>query len=486
MTSENSKFFIGVDVGTQSAKVNVFDLRGNIVASAKKKLRSLVIPSPLLAEHPEDDIWTALDSSIEAAINDFKTNTNHKVDDIKAMGLCVIRCCRALLKKDGSLAYPLISWMDKRLNVAYEWKEDYGEVAYVTASSGYISQRLTGEFKDTCANYIGQWPIDNDTFDWTTDDDRIASLGLNRSMLFDLVKPGEVLGTLRPELATKYGLSKDLKIVASAHDKAVEALGAGSFDDSTVLISLGTYIGAMIHGKENLKSSKNFWPFQASIPGDYLYECMGVRRGMWTVSWFCEQFGESFIKDIEQTGMPIEDFFNEGAQNIAAGSEGLVTIHDWAPPSEAQYRKGVMFGFDGRHTKFHIYRSILEGIVLTMKNHVDKMLAELEIELKSMILSGGGSESDLLCQIFSDVFGIEVIRNQLTGSASLGAAINAAMMDKAFSTYEEAKRSMVKVDRSFLPQIENHKIYSRINTEVYQLAHSHFDPVLINLSKIVD
>ena len=53
---------------------------------------------------------------------------------------------------------------------------------------------------------------------------------------------------------------------------------------------------------------------------------------------------------------------------MPAGSEGLITIHDWAPPIEAQYRKGIMFGFDGRHTKFHIYRSILEGIAFTMKN----------------------------------------------------------------------------------------------------------------------
>ena len=84
-----------------------------------------------------------------------------------------------------------------------------------------------------------------------------------------------------------------------------------------------------------------------------------------------------------------------------------------------------------------------------MKNHVDKMLAELGITLKSLILSGGGAESDLLCQIFSDTFGIKVVRNSLTSSASLGAAINAAMMDGAFSSYEEAKISMVKVDRTF-------------------------------------
>ena len=63
-----------------------------------------------------------------------------------------------------------------------------------------------------------------------------------------------------------------------------------------------------------------------------------------------------------------------------------------------------MIGFDGRHTKFHIYRSILEGIAFTMKNHVDEMSDELALRTKRIILSGGGAQSDLFfCQIFADI-----------------------------------------------------------------------------------
>ena len=32
-----------------------------------------------------------------------------------------------------------------------------------------------------------------------------------------------------------------------------------------------------------------------------------------------------------------------------------------------------MIGFDGRHTRGHIYRSILEAVAMTMKRHVTDM-----------------------------------------------------------------------------------------------------------------
>ena len=401
------------------------------------------------------------------------------------MGICIIRCCRVLLKEDGSLATPVINWMDKRLNSAYEWKEEYGKVAYVTTSSGYISNRLTGAFKDTCANYIGSWPIDNTNLIWSSDDSDFEKHNLKRNEGFELVKPGEVLGQLKEDLVSELGLNSSIPVIATAHDKAVEALGAGSLEKGSVLISLGTYIGAMLHGESHIENSSNFWSFQSAVAGQYLYECMGVRRGMWTVSWFCDQFSTGLIEQLQKRGLKIEDYFNEGASNVPAGCEGLITVHDWAPPANAEYRKGIMLGFDGRHNKFHIYRSILEGIAFTMKNHVDKMLEELSIDLNKLVISGGGANSDLFMQIFSDVFGVEAVRNKIRGSASIGSAINAAMAVGAFESYDKAVESMVKGE-VFKPISENYQLYSLLNENVYKKTETQFDPILKSLAKIVD
>ena len=83
--------------------------------------------------------------------------------DIAGVGLCTIRCCKAFLKADGTLLEPVMSWMDTR---AYQpWVPDDPELAWATTSSGYLTHRLTGEFRDSAANnIILQWPIDTDTW----------------------------------------------------------------------------------------------------------------------------------------------------------------------------------------------------------------------------------------------------------------------------------------------------------------------------------
>lgn len=481
----HKKYLMGVDVGTQSAKVVIFDLDGSIVCEGKKALRRMNIPAPLLAEHPDDDLWDSLKMAFAEVMTRFKEGGGN-VDDILAMGICIIRCCRVLLNKDGELAYPVINWMDKRLNTPYQHIAAYGDVRHVTTTSGYIGHRLTGEYRDTCANYIGWWPMDNDTWNWSTDPQVMADCNIPREMLFDVVKPGEILGQVTARAAAQLGIPAGLPVIATAHDKAVEALGSGTLAAGVALVSLGTYIGAMVHGQENVKNSKNFWPFQSSIPGRYLYECMGVRRGMWTISWFCDLFGPGIVDEAQDMGVTVEEMFNREAAKIPAGCEGLMTVHDWAPPAEAPYRKGVMFGFDGRHTRAHIYRSILEGIAFRMKSHVDKMMAELHTPLQKIVISGGGSNSDLFMQIFADVFAVPTCRNKMNGSAAVGCVINAGMAVGAFASYEEAISRMVKVGDEFQPIPANTKCYDQLFLKVYSRVHDHFDQILKDLSQLVD
>jgi len=482
----NKKYLMGVDVGTQSAKVVISDLEGNIVCEGRQPLRKLDIPAPQLAEHPQDDLWDTLTIAFRRVTNRFKTDLGGNVHDILSMGICIIRCCRALLKEDGQLAYPMISWMDKRLNTPYEHQADYGDVRYVTTSSGYITHRLTGEFKDTCANYIGWWPMDDDTLNWSTSETLLKQCNVPRDMLFDVVKPGEILGYVTGAVADRTGLWKGMPVVATAHDKAVEALGAGSLDAGIGLVSLGTYIGALVHGRKNIKDAEEFWTFQAAIPGRYLYECIGVRLGMWTVSWFCDQFGEGIVDEAQNQGISIEALFDREAEKVPAGCEGLLTVHDWAPPATAVYRKGVMFGFDGRHTRAHMYRSILEGIAFTVKNHMDKMNQALNTPLEHLIISGGGANSDVFMQIFADIFGVPTSRNQIKGSAAVGCIINAGMAVGAFDAYAKALEKLVRKEDEFSPNLENNGFYNQLNERVYRDVNPHFDPVLKELSKLVD
>jgi len=467
----SEKYIIGIDEGSQSCKIMIFDLKGNVVCEGKEPLKSYDMPKPGIVEHPDDDWWSAICNASKKCMSKFKGNT----ENIIGIGLCTIRFCRAYMREDGTLAQPGMSWMDIRVSKPYE--NTNPKVKYASASSGYITHRLTGNFKDTAANYQGMWPIDTDKWDWLSPGKEFDSFGFSREMLPELVMPGDILGYITEKASKETSLPKGIAVVASANDKAVEGLGVGCTGDETVVISLGTYIAAMMEGNGNPKGTKSFWSNFACEPNKYLYESDGIRRGMWTVSWFKDVLGDSYVEKAKKMKMSAEQYLDIEATNVPAGSDGLITIPDWLAPTDKLYKKGMMIGFDGRHSRAHMYRSILESIALTLKYKVDDMLKELDTEAKTIIVSGGGSNSNIFMQIFSDVFNLKTVRNTVNGAAGLGSAICAAVAVNAYSSFEEAVENMVQVKDVFEPNPENAQTYKQL-LKVYKDVTNYTDPLL--------
>jgi sugar (pentulose or hexulose) kinase len=466
------KYIIGLDGGTQSSKVVIFDLEGHIICRGKKDLQAMHMPKPGVAEHPADDLWDSIAAASRQAMQRFPGDAK----SILGIGLCTIRCCRACLKEDGSLASPVLSWMDLRLARPYEHRDP--QVKYVTTTSGYITHRFTGQRKDTAANHEGMWPIDKDTWQWSEDPEVLKAFKIPREYLFKLVMPGDILGYVTSEASEYTGIPAGIPVVATANDKAVEALGAGLTPGNSALVSLGTYIGGMVYGENNIKHANAFFSNLASIPNHYLYESGGIRQGMWTVSWLRKLFGEDVTKKANIHGISPEEVLNREAQAVAAGSDGLMTVPEWLAPPEKRYKKGIMIGFHAGHTRAHMYRSMLEAIALTMKNHVDAMCRELDTELETFIVSGGGSSGDLFMQIFADVFGIPAIRNEVNEAASLGSAICAAVAVGAYDHFATAIERMVRINQTFQPIPAHSFIYEKMNRDVYRHLTSVTDDIL--------
>ena len=467
-----NKYLIGLDGGTQSTKVIIFDLEGHIICEGKASLKPMVMPRVGVAEHPDDDLWDSIVAASHTALETFPG----ELASIVGMGLCTIRCCRACLKEDGSLASPVQNWMDLRLATPYAF--DDPQVRYVTTTSGYITHRFTGELRDTAANYEGMWPIDKDTWQWSDDPQVLETFNVPRNNLLDLINPGSILGYVTDDASRQTGIPAGIPVVATANDKAVEALGAGLLPGRTGLVSLGTYIGGMVYGERNIKDAEFFFTNMASIPNRYLYESGGIRQGMWTVSWFRDLFGRAIVDSARDQGISPEDVLNQEAWEVPAGSDGLMTIPEWLAPPDKPFKKGVMLGFHAGHTRAHMYRSILEAIVLTMKNHMDAMCAELDITLDRLIVSGGGSSGDLFMQIFADAFGVPAVRNVVNGAAGMGSAICAAVATNVYDTFDTAIEQMVRVQDTFYPNDKNTSIYTEMNQKVYQQITDATDDVL--------
>jgi sugar (pentulose or hexulose) kinase len=467
------KYLVGVDGGSQSSKVVVFDAAGSVVCEGRQVLRPMSRPHNGIVEHPGDDLWDSICAASREAMAAFPGDPA----DIVGVGLCTIRCERAFLKADGSLAAPVMSWMDER---AYQpWTYPVPGTAWVTTSSGYIAHRFTGRFRDTAANNIEiQWPIDSDAWRWTGDPAVLAHWQIPREMLVELQLPGDVAGHVTPEAAAASGLPAGVPVVQTANDKAVEALGSGSLDDRTALVSLGTYIAAMVHGSENRKTPTEFWTNFACVPHRYLYESHGIRRGMWTLSWFLDLLGDELARAAAAEGVSREEYLEREAREVPPGSDGLLTVLDWLAPEDHPFRKGVMLGFDARHTRAHVYRSILEAIAVTMKDRVDAMCAELGITLESIVVSGGGSSSALFMQIFADVFGIPAARSVGTSGASLGAAVCAAVATGVHLDFATAAAAMSGPRESFAPRPDATAVYRAVNEAVYRDIRTATDPLL--------
>jgi sugar (pentulose or hexulose) kinase len=468
----SGRYFIGVDSGSQSTKVSIIDDRGTPVCSVTEPLQPTISRQVGWVEHPDDDLWRTLTRALRTLFARFEGDPS----EILALGLCSIRCCRVFMKPDGTLAEPVMSWMDVR---AYETFEDDPSIGYTGSTSGYLTHRLTGELTDTIANSLqDQFPIDVHTWRWSEDSDHFDSFRIPREKLLEMKLPGQIVGHVTGEVAAKTGLPAGLPVVATANDKAVEALGSGLIEPGAGLLSLGTYIAAMVYGTEYRDATDSFFTNLSSVPYRYVYESAGIRGGMWHLSWLKGIIGGELLEQADRDGVPVEELLEPEAAAVQPGSEGLLIATDWLSSADQLHKKGIMVGFDQRHTRGHIYRALMEAIAMRMKNNFDDMNRELGQEPEELIVCGGGSNSDLFMQIVADTFGVTAVRNVINGAAALGAAICAAVGSGHYGGFDEAVANMVHRRDEFRYDPRTHGIYSHINDRAYRHLTSMLEDTL--------
>ncbi len=470
-----SAYFLAIDSGSQSTKVSVIDDAGRVVVSARTPLQPYELTPDGCAVHPGDDLWDTLVASCRAVLSRF----DGAAVDITAVGLCGIRFCRALVDGSGRLTEPVLSWMDARVSRPLTAPEP--AVATVASAAGYLTLRLTGERRDSAANYQGMWPIDPRTRDWSADPAELERTGMPVALLPSLVDPGELLGQVTPEAAARTGLAAGCPVFATANDKAVEALGCGLVAPGTVLLSLGTYVAAMTVGEEPALENDACWVNDAALPGRHLYESHGIRRGMWTVSWLRQLVSSGAQGPTDDDAL--QQWLSDGAAGVPVGSGGLVVVPDWLAPGHAPHRRGAILGLDGTHGPHHLYRAVLEGIALTMRGHVEAMESALGQPLDGLVVAGGGSSSDLMMQILADVFACPAQRAGVPDAAGLGAAICASVGSGVHEDFDTAAAAMTRPGAVFEPDAGAQDRY-RVIREVYAALPGFTDPMFRRMATL--
>lgn len=161
------------------------------------------------------------------------------------------------------------------------------------------------------------------------------------------------------------------------------------------------------------------------------------------MQWFVERF----CQDLAATGKDPYQVLNEEAAAIPPGSEGLFFLPYLAgerTPHADPDARGCFVGLTLKHTRGHLARAIMEGVAFAMRDSLE-IIRDLQVPVRQIRASGGGSRSPLWRQIQADVFGQKAVTINAEQGPGYGVALLAAVGAGAYKSIEEACSATIKV-----------------------------------------
>ena len=501
-----------LDFGTQSLRVSLVDKAGNIVAIVKK------VYSPAYYSEKPGYAEQDADFYFENAINALKELTSNNKDllnDIVGASITTFRDTSVQLDEHNKPLRKCILWLDQRtvkvkekipllhrfafkivgmkntieLNrsrtVAHYLKQEEPEIwsktkKYVNIST-YLTYKLTNNLCDSVSSLTGHYPINFKKRKWYKDKAMKGRIfGIPHYMLCELKQPGDVLGEISSEVCKLTGLPDGIKLYATGSDKACETVGLDALRKDVAAISYGTASTVEVSNKK-YHSPEPFLPaYPASVPNYYNMEVQ-VYRGYWMLTWFAQQFASDLFDEANIQSMAIEEILNSKIANIPPGSEGLVLQPYWGPGLSRPLSRGAVVGFADYHTREHLYRAIIEGIGYALREGLESIEKSQHHKVKEIKISGGGSQSNAICQITADIFGLPVSRVQTFETTTLGAAIATFVAAKEFNSIEEASLAMSHPTDRFEPNPVAHQEYQYLYKNVYLKLYPRLKDVYRNI-----
>lgn len=507
------KYLVGIDSGTQSTRVIIFDTEGNAVSKAVAKHEAPFFGDDGGIYMNEKVIWEALCKASKEAMANFTGDKK----DICGVGLSPHNGTICFMKENGEHVLHPISYQDYRTAPIEAMPEDcpdweawqrtysranmlkciypekYSQIDKYASIGGFLGFMLTGSFVDTVSNTIGCMPLDRKNFCWEKRDWVYDCVGMRKDQLCDVFMPGAVMGYISKEASEASNLPEAIPLVAGASDKQCEAFGAGAIEDRDAFISYGTEANLTFVSNDFHTMTKNnfFYTLLSTVPYQWHYT-MPMARGYWLVSWFRDNFAldlADMARERELGIYGIEDILTEQASKIKCGSEGLVIIPDWLAGRTRPHGKGMMIGFTAKHTRAHVFRALIEGIAMQLRMNGDTMMQKISglNKYERIFVGGGGSRSDLSMQITADVFGVETMRAPYHETGSLGAAMCAGLGTGIFVTHKDAINKMGGNKRQvFIPDKAAHDYYDELFNNVFSKCYKNMYSLLVSLDELLE
>ncbi len=251
------------------------------------------------------------------------------------------------------------------------------------------------------------------------DGELLATLGLKRSQFGRLVQPGEVVGTLTPQVQKATGLGPVKVVAVAGHDTASAVVSVPAKDAHFAYLSCGTWSLLGIESPKPIITERSFqenFTNEGGIDGTtrFLKNICGL--------WLFERCRDDFYKDpVRFPGAP-QGIKELTALCLESDYDGIIFPDDelFAHPDSmtaaiCEYCRRT--GQKAPETVADYLRCIYRSLALRYKEVV-ALLSEMGgFPIDSLNVIGGGSQNPYLMQFAADALGIPVICGPTEGTA---------------------------------------------------------------------
>jgi xylulokinase len=425
---------VGVDLGTTALKGGLFDLEGNLLASAESAY-PILRPAPDRAEHDPQAWLIALDEVL-AQLGETPA----------AIGIVSQVNTHVFVDERGEPLRPAILWQDQRcaaigeelgipssfLPARAEWvrREEpdvWERTRWILSPKDFVNLRLTGV---AAADPIASFDIVDDRFaDW--------------------------LPPLRP-IDEPLGTANGAVVVTATMDAWGNVYGSGIVEHGHAMEVAGTseIIGVLSCELHETPGVVSF----AAVDGLHLH-AGPTQAGGAALAWFADL-----------VRLPIEELLALAASVDAAPIFLPHLLGERAPLWDSDVRGGFI-GVSSEHTLAHFSRAVLLGVAFSARHLLEEIEKAAGVEPEALRASGGGAQSDLWCQIKADVLGRPIERLRVRQSGCLGAALMAASGAGLIGGLREAQ--WARVERVFEPAESYDDLYAVYRGLYHALKPTH-------------
>lgn len=420
-------YLIGLDMGTTAIKGVIMTVTGEVVNTVTGGYNYLIKENQKLLDAKEFlDVCFSVIKKLAAAVGE--------EDSI----LSVCSCCASgnlvLLDKDAEPITPIIGWQtavspeDKNAFFTKEEQDAFYETVgwplgkgfpalclaaikmhrpelidragYVTMNAEYLNFALTGKWGISHSMGTPSYLMDQEKGVYNAS--LLEKLGIGEEKLPPIYDKGTVLGTVKPEIATKLGLSNDTKVVLGSFDHPSGAMGSGVFEEGEMLLSCGT-------------SWVEFFPVPSR---EFAVSTRGlVDRFMLDGAPYCVMKSITSVSEkidalrLHYLGKISHDENDELLRGASLGCGGLRFNF-----TEEDYKIGEAY------SKSNIARAIIEGAALILKENLEN-LEKSGLRAEKITMIGGISNSAECVKVVSEVLQrpVRVANGQAAGA--VGAAL---------------------------------------------------------------